>query len=252
MIIAGIVIVSLTAYIFYFLMPNLSNTATAGLKLIEAQSKVSQLNYMAEQAKQLEEEIKALDSQLETSTSSLPTGVNDARILLYLKELTDGHADGLQINISAQPQTQGNFLLQSVVLDFHASYDDYIQILTDLKENKLYSRATYVQASYEPVATATPEAAATATPDATASPEASASPSPGASAAASASAAAPTATPTASATESPEPTTIIDDKVLNVHIELNFYCLVPENGVTAAEPLEPITGTRSGSLFPIN
>lgn len=225
----GAVLISATAYVLYFLIPTINNSAAAGARLIQAEGRASQLNYMAEQAKKLEEEINTLDSQLNAKSDTLPKGISHARMLLYLKELTDGKADFLTISMQPQPRPEGSFLLQDVTLEFRVNYEEYIAILSSLKENKLYNRATFVQARYAPVQTQTPEP--TQTPEAGTTASASQTP--------------------AAATPTPEPTARpVGDNVLQVHIELSFYVLAPEDGEQAKEPMEATNKDKVTDLFP--
>lgn len=225
----GAVLISATAYVLYFLIPTINNSAAASARLIQAQSRASQLNYMAEQAAKLEEEIKALDSQLDAKSDTLPMGISHARMLLYLKELTDGKADFLEITMQPEPRPEGNFLLQNVTLEFRVNYSEYIAILSSLKENKLYNRASFVQALYAPEATQTPEPTQTPVADVTAG----ATQAPAAE------------TPAPEATARP-----IGDNVLKVHIELDFYVLAPEDGEQVKEPVEATNKDKTGDLFP--
>lgn len=225
----GAVLISATAYVLYFLIPTINNSAAAGARLIQAQGRASQLNYMAEQAKKLEEEIKTLDSQLDARSDTLPKGISHAKMLLYLKDLTDGKAEALSISIKPELVPEGSFLLQDVTLEFRSNYAEYIAILSGLKENKLYNRATFVQAQYSPVETQTPEPTQTPEADATAG----------------VTPASTVGTPAPAATARP-----VDDNVLQVHIELSFYVLAPENGEQVKEPMEATNKDRTSDLFP--
>lgn len=248
MITVGAVVISLTGYIFYFLIPNTNGIVEAGARLKSAQSRATQLNFMAAQADKLEQEIQELDSQLDSQAATLPTGVSHAEILLYLKELTQGQAEELEINMPSLPMQEGHFQVQAVTLDFRASYEDYISILSRLKENKRFNRATFVEAVYAPVTTEEP--LPTETP-AVASPTATASSTSGVSSAATGTAQVTEApTPAATATATPMPVVVVDDNVLKVHIELSFYALPPGDAGQAKDPVGPTVGQRADSLFP--
>lgn len=214
MIIGGLILVSLTAYIFYFFMPYQSGISDATKRLNGAKSQIGLLNTKKTMSAQLKNEIASLSDELKGSGSAIPTGVDHASILLYLQGLTDGRAEKVAIAIPKEPELQNGFLLQAVTVDFQTSYSEMLQIIGGLKENKLYNRVTFINAAYTPPA-AQDTANGTTVPEATEAPSLTAG-----------------------------------SNVINVHIELNFYALPPTAGQQPAEPLPPSNGDRESSLFP--
>ena len=90
MIIAGLIVVTLAAYIFYFIVPYANNSSEAVKRYGEAQAQLSLLKTKQTMAAQLQGEIDDLNGKLKSEGSAVPTGVDHARILLYLKKITDG------------------------------------------------------------------------------------------------------------------------------------------------------------------
>lgn len=210
MVVAGAVIVTLTAYIFYFLIPYINDTGDAARRYSEARSQLNLLKTKQAMSTQLQEEIDNLNGQLKGAGASVPDGIDHARILLYLKKITTGRAESLSVSMPNDPEIINRFLVQGVALDFNTTYPELLGIVADLKKNELYSRVSYLDVGYA-------QAEATAQPGVEASTEPAGPP---------------------------------DVNVLKVHLELSFFAMQPEGGKPATQPEAPSATQRSSSLMP--
>jgi hypothetical protein len=225
MIIIGLIVVALVAYIFYFVIPYVNNTGDATKRYAEAQSRLNLLKTEQTMAVQLRGEIGDLNSQLRGQGNAVPAGVDHAKILLYLKKITDGRTENLSINLPKDPELTNRFLVQGVTLKFSTTYADFLKIIDDLKKNELYSRVTYLNISYisKEQSGTEQQGSGTVGPDGTSSPE--------------------DMTP-------PTPRQTADKNVLDVQIELNFFAVQPTEGNPAVQPLAPISTARANALMP--
>lgn len=210
LIIFGLVLISAVVYVFYFLIPFFNGTGDAMRKISEAQAQIALLNSKVKMSGDLKSEIATLQEQLKGSDASMPEGIDHARILLYLKEVTDSRAADVSVAMPEEPALSGSFQTQAVNLDFRSDYTGFEKIVAALKENKLYNRVTFLNAEYTPAESQT--GADTAGTPAQATPP--------------------------------------DKNVLKVHIELCFYALQPAEGAAPAPPLEPSATQRTADLFP--
>lgn len=224
MIVAGLIIVALASYIFYFFIPYMNNTNDAIKRFGDTQTQLNLLKTKQTLSVQLKSEIDDLTNQLKNEGSAVPAGVDDARILLYLKKITDGRVEKLVINVPKDPELTNRFLVQGVTVKFNTTYQEYLTIIGDLKKNELFSRVSFLQVTYSTNATAGAEQplGGTGNPGEPVSPEATQAPL------------------------APD-----DKNVLSVQLELNFYAVQPSDGNTVAQPLAPITASRSSSLMPV-
>jgi hypothetical protein len=217
LIVGGLIVVTVVMYLLYFLMPYLNNMTDAKKKLNDAQTQLSMLNNQSTMSAQLESQIADFENQLKTDWSSIPAGIDHARILLYLKGITDARAENVSIAVPGAVAAAGPFMTQTFTLDFKTTYQDLLHILGVIKKNELYSRIALMKAEYhppptEPTAITEPAPAADATP--------------------------------AAAVE--------DKNVIAVPIEFVFYAPPPAEGVQP-EPVMPPTNTqRATPLMPAN
>jgi hypothetical protein len=149
-IIVGLILITAVLYLVYFLLPSLNRFGEDGRRLLEAQSQLGTLRYQAAGVQKLDGEIGELNEQLGTQWACVPVGIDHARILLYLKELTDGRAENVGIAAPNPAEPDGSFLRQTFTVDFQTSYANLLSILGDLKKNGLYSRVTLMTADYRP------------------------------------------------------------------------------------------------------
>ncbi len=66
----------------------------------------------------------------------MPTGIDHARILLYLKQLTDGRAESVGVTVPETAKTDGSFLLQTFTLDCRTSYRNLLGMLDELEKGR--------------------------------------------------------------------------------------------------------------------
>lgn len=213
LIIVGSIIVVVALYLTYFLFPCLNSFNSANRKLSDYQAQLNTLNVKAAGDTQLQTQIDDLNNQLKTEWSSVPVGMDHARILLYLKKLTDGRSDNVVINVPTPMKTDGPFLTQALTIEFNTTYADLRAILSDLKRNQLYSKIMLVKADYVPQDSgAAPASEETAVPQATLTPEVK--------------------------------------NVISVHIELSFYALRPAGNEQPQPAMTPTNTERVNSLMP--
>jgi len=225
MIAVGFIVVILAAYIFYFIIPYISSTAAATKMYNDAQSQLNLLKTKQTMSVQLKGEIDDLNNQLKSDGAAVPTGIDHARILLYLKKITDGRTENLTINVPKDPDLTNRFLVQGVTLDFQTTYPEFLSIIGDLKKNELFSRVSYLKINYSPKDDVVPKQ-----PDDgnTGSGQ------------------------TISPQDTPTPITVPDKNVFVVHIELNFYAMQPSDSNTVSQPIAPTTTARTNILMPEN
>ena len=219
LVVAGSIIVIVVLYLLYFLVPYLNNMNDANKKLSGAQAQLNTLNIEAAGAAQLDDIIKNSNNTLKTKWSSIPVGINHARILLYLKELTDGKAENVSVAVPQPIQAEGSFQTQLFTLDFNTSYPELLLILDNLKKNALYNRVTLLKVEY------TPSVTENATP-------------------------APGETGQAAATQAPTPIPTADINVITVHMEFAFYALLPYGSELPAPAMTPTNTDRNNGLMP--
>jgi hypothetical protein len=167
----------------------------------------------------MKDEITTLEGRLKDSGSAIPTGMDHARILLYLEKLTAGRARDLSVTITEDKSEQSRLLTQPVTAEFCATWPNLKNILDELKQNKLYNRVLFMSTDYKPVQ----QMASPVTADANAAPAATASPAPAS-----------------------------GKDVLQVHLELVFYAYQPADGQKPDLPLLPAAKERANSLFPLD
>lgn len=213
LIIVGSIVITLALYLVYFLVPFLHKSSDVDKQLSDAQSQVSTLDAKIAGAASLEKQISQLNEQIKTQWSSVPTGMDHARILLYLKQLTDGRSENVMINVPEAVQADGAFLTQTFTLDFNTTYPQFVDILADLKINELFNKVKLIKADYQ-----IPVVAVENTPGSTASAQ-------------------PTPTP--------------DKNVIDVHIEFAFYALPPTAGESPQPAMTPTVTARSKDLMPV-
>lgn len=149
-VIVGLVVVTAALYLVYFLLPYIQDTNDAAARLGSAQTQLSTLRFEAAGVQKLDGEIAELNEKLSTQWACVPTGVDHARILLYLKKLTDGRAEGVGIAAPNPVEADGSFLRQTLAVEFNTSYGNLLSILGDLKRNELYNRVALMTADYRP------------------------------------------------------------------------------------------------------
>jgi hypothetical protein len=218
MIVAGLIIVAVALYLVYFLIPYFNDSNEADKKLMDAQTQLSALNARALGASKLNGEIEELNGQLREQWSSVPTGIDHARILLYLKQLTDGRAESVAVTAPETAKPDGSFLLQTFTLDCRTSYRNLLGMLDDLKKGELYNRVTLLRADYRSNGETE-----------------NATPAPGETE--------PVATPTPAPKHN-------SDYVISVHMEFSFVALQPADGEMPEPAMTPTNKQRSDSLMP--
>lgn len=217
LIITGLIVVSLAAYAMYFLIPFFNNTNDANTRTITAQGELNTLNGKLAMSKLVKDEIASLNSQLKSQGTAIPSGIDHARILLYLKELTDGKATGVNIQVSGDTAIENRFLLQPVTVDFQTTYPMLTKILENLKKNGLYNQVTFLKVDYVPATEMGIAPAATTEPADSAYPV----------------------------------QTAADKNILAVHLEMSFYALQPSDSEQPQPVLTPASTDRNTSLFPL-
>ena len=231
---AGLIVVTAVLYILYFWIPYTRNMAAARTRLSQSQTQLSELNLKSASAAKLGDQIRDLNGQLQTDWASVPTGLDHARILLYLKQLTDGKAEATGFAAPNAAETEGPFAKQLFTADFNTTYGDLLAILGDLKKGELYCRVTLVKAEYK----ASPTVAESSVPEAT----------PGASPSGTAGETSePADTP---ALPAPTPSPTADPNDITVHMELVFYALQPDESASPAPAMTPTNTQRADPLMP--
>jgi hypothetical protein len=150
LIIVGLIVVTAALYLVYFLLPNIKDYNDATARLSAAQSQLNQLHYQAASVQKLDGDISELNEKLRTQWACVPVGMDHARILLYLKELTDNRAKGVTVTAPDPAEAAGSFLRQPFTVEFKTSYANLLLILGDLKKNELYNRVKLMKADYQP------------------------------------------------------------------------------------------------------
>jgi hypothetical protein len=214
LIVVGLIVVILAMYFVYFWIPYTKNKTDANAKLTANITELNSLNLKSASTAKLEKQIEQLKNQIKTDWSSVPTDIDDARILLYLKKLTNSRAVSVNISVTDDVKAEGPFLLQTFKVDFSTTYSNLLAILGDLKKNELYNRVSYLQTNYQPSSLAE-----TDQPQAT------------------------SAHPAPAATANPN--------VITVHIEFSFIALQPDPGVSPEPAMTPTVTARSNSLMPV-
>ncbi len=217
LIVFGLIIVTVAVYVMYFLVPYLQHTSDTKQRLAAAQSRVNVLNMQAANIGSIKDSIATLEGNLKEKGAAVATGIDHAKILLYLENLVKGRAKGISIQAPADQAQTGKFQTQHIAIDFHTSWKEYVAIMDDLKKNELYNQVAYIQAEYR-------------------KPEAQQAPV----------ATSPDATETVAATAAP----ITDKNVIYVHLELVFYAFELPEGQQLEPPLKPTEADRKLTLFP--
>ena len=221
LIVFGLIVVTVAVYVMYFLMPYLQNTSDAKQRLTSAQSRLNVLNMQASKIGSMKDSIAELESNLKEKGATVATGIDHAKILLYLENLVKGRAKGISIQAPADQEQAGKFQTQHIAIDFHTSWKEYVAIMDDLKNNELYNQVAYIQAEYRKPESQ--QAPVTTSPEST--------------------------TP-ADATATPAPAALPDNQVIYVHLELVFYAFELPEGQQLEPPLTPTEADRKLTLFP--
>lgn len=214
LIVFGLIVVTVAVYVMYFLMPYLQNTSDTQQRLASAQSRLNVLNMEAANLGSIKDTIAELDGSLKEKGATVSTGIDHAKILIYLENLISSRAKGVSIMAPADQAQTGKFNTQHITIEFRTTWKNYVAIMDDLKKNELCSQVAYVQAEYRK-----PESQG-----------------------------APTASPDLPETAAAAP--ITDKNVIAVHLELVFYAFELPEGQQLEPPLPPTKADRLLTLFP--
>lgn len=218
MIVVGFILVSVVAYVFYFLMPQMSKQQSLLTQTLTARSNVQTLKAKAIAIESFKNQIASLQSELDQKTQNIPHGSNDAIILMYVRQLADRVGVDVRVafaDTDAQQADQSGddnsaFERRVVAVDLVTTYAKLNQLLAELNKVELFNDVQIISAKYEP------------------QPEPSDSVSP-----------APTAT------------AAISENSLNAHIEIYFDAFKLLDGENpSTPPLNPNIQDRTGNMFP--
>ncbi len=222
LIVFGLIIVTVAVYVMYFLVPYLQNTSDTKQRLASAQSRLNVLNMQAINIENIKGDITTLEENLKEKGATVSTGIDHAKILLYLEDLIKGRAQEVSILAPADQATQAEkFETRQITMEFRTTWKNYVAIMDDLKKNDLYNQVAYIQTEYRKAnagaapLTASPDTTQTATPEATLMPA-------------------------------------DDENVIHVHLELVFYAFKLPEGQQLEQPLTPTEADRKLTLFPAN
>lgn len=216
LIVFGLSAVLIAAYVFYFFIPYQQKSSDARTKYATTQSQIGILNAKAAGIETLKKEIASIEDGLTNQSASIPSGIDHARILLYLEKLTKGRSSDLKITATGETKIVDRFLTQLVTVEFSTTWPQLQKLLDDVKSNELYNRVAYLGIKYEPKQEMPPSEA-----DATAENNAN-----------------PTVKP------------VTDPNMISVHMEMLYYAFQPEEGKSPEPPLPPNAADRRNSLFP--
>ena len=218
MLVVGFIVVSVAAYVFYFIMPQLDKQQNINTQLIANRSTLQIVTMKNNQMKQLKSQIASMAVELDSKTTNIPHGSNDAKILLYLKALAGQTKNDINIVFTDEPTTDGSFIRRAVTLECLTSYDKLSALLKELNKATLYNIVQVVSAQYQAAVEQNPS-----------NPNDSIAP-PG---------------------TTPLPTPTGPTYTLNAHIEVYFYAFPLQQGNLAQEPpLTPAIKDRQSELFP--
>ncbi len=216
LLIFGGLFVAVVLYTVYFLLPWLQRQQQSRQALQEAQQQAQIQQFQVQAQNTLQTELQTLNAELADKTATVPTGMDSARMLLYLNDLFDGNASDVQYTFDAGAKNSGSLLYQTVAVDFVATEANLNKILATLAEEKLYNKVQVFQTTYRTdLGTEEAEQIQTGGKESEDKPAEKGAP-----------------------------------EALKVHLETYFIALPTKDG-TAAEPaLAPATDTRDGELFP--
>ncbi len=216
LLIFGGLFVAIVLYAVYFLLPWVQRQQLSQQALQDAKQQAQIHEFQAQAQSKVQTELESLNAELASETATVPTGMDSARMLLYLNELFDSNASDVQYTFDAEEKSNGSVLYQTVAVDFVATEANLNKILTTLAEEKLYNKVQVFQTTYR-----TDLGAEEAEQIQTGGKEAMDKPA---------------------ATATVEP--------LKVHLETYFIALPAAEGQTAEPALTPGSETRDGELFP--
>lgn len=219
MIVIGLIVVSVAAYTMYFLLPYLEDTSQANQRLAAAQSRINILNAQSANIGTMKDNIATLENELKDQGATIADGIDHARILLYLEELAKGRAVDVSIQTSVDQPEESKFLTQSVAMDFRTTWPQFVAMMEDLKQNKLYHRVAYLKSEYRQQELQWEQED-------------------------------PAATETAGETPVPTVAPVTDKNVIYVHLELVFYAFELSDGQQLEQPLPPTASDKKDTLFP--
>jgi hypothetical protein len=215
MLVVGFLVVSVAAYVFYFILPQMEKQQSITVQLNTTKSTLQTLKAKADRVEQLKTEIASLSSELDQKTGNIPHGTNDTKILLYLKALAEKTGNDIAITFADKPSVDGAFLRRTVALDSLTSYAKLSGLLNELDKAALYNKVQIISASYEPINDS------------------------------------PAATEPPTGTDVAEPIPADPGYTLNSHIEIYFYAFPLQQGEQPPAPLMPSSiRDRTTSLFP--